>query len=302
MKRPFRSLTPRPTLLLMAIPCFLFVLAFSYIPLFGWLYAFFDYKPGLSLARTEFVGFKYFTLAFGDPDLFRVLRNTFVMSLLGILVSPLAALFAILLSDMPSKSVRRFIQTATTLPYFISWILVYAIFFVFFAVDDGFLNVLLLKLGWISEPTNLLGNPDIVWPFQTAVGLWKGLGFSAIIYLAAIAGIDQQLYDAASVDGAGRWGRIWYITVPGLVPTYVTLLLLSIGSFLSNGLEQYYVFYNPLVHEKIEVLDYYVYRLGFLQNDYSYSTAVGMTKTLVSVVLLFTANAIARRIRGQSII
>lgn len=286
----------------MAVPCFLFILAFSYVPVFGWIYAFFDYKPGVSLAHTEFVGLKYFQLAFGDPDLLRVLRNTFVLSMLGILVSPLAMIFAILLSEMPNKRIRQFIQTATTLPYFISWILVYAIFFIFFSVDDGFLNIMLLGLGLISEPTNVLGNPDIVWPFQTVVGVWKGLGFSAIIYLAAIAGIDQQLYDAASVDGAGRWQRIWYITIPSLLPTYVTLLLLSIGSFLSVGLEQYYVFYNPLVHETIEVLDYYVYRLGFLQNDYSYSTAVGMTKTLVSIVLLFTANSIAHRIRGQAII
>jgi ABC-type polysaccharide transport system permease subunit len=289
-------------LLLMALPCFLLVIAFSYVPLFGWAYAFVDYKPGLSLQSSPFVGLKFFELAWNDSDLIRVLRNTFAISLLGVIVSPLAVFFAILLHDMPGRAVRKFVQTVTTLPYFISWILVYSIFFIFFSVDEGFVNVLLYKLGWIEEYRNILGDNGAVWYFQTAVGIWKGLGFSAIIYLAAIAGIDPELHDAANVDGAGRFQRMWHITLPGIAPTYINLLLLSIGAFLSNGLDQYFVFYNPLVHDRIEVLDLFVYRIGIRQNDYSFSTAIGISKTLVSLVLLFTANAIAKRLRGQSII
>lgn len=293
---------PRNSLLLLALPCLGFVIVFNYIPLFGWIYAFFDYRPGVPLSITPFVGLKFFKLALDEPELIPVLRNTLALSFLGLLFSPLGAIFAILLYEIKSSRFKKIVQTTTTLPNFISWIMVYAIFFLFFAVDDGLVNKLFIGLGLIKEPMNLLGNVDAVWIFQTLVGVWKGLGFGAIIYLAAISGIDQEMYDAAKVDGAGRFRCIVHITVPGLIPTYITLLLLSIGGMLSNGLDQYYVFYNSLVHDKIQVLDYYVYRIGILNIDYAFSTALGMTKTLVSIIILFSANWISKRLRGQSII
>lgn len=291
----------KSTLLFMTIPGFLLVIFFSYIPLFGWIYSFFNYKPGIPLSQTPFVGLKYFKLAVSDPELLIVLRNTLVMSFLGILTSPLSVIFAILISETPGRRFKKFVQTTTTLPHFISWVLVYSIFFIFFSTE-GMINTVLINLRIISDPTTLLINNDIAWFFQTGVVIWKGLGFGAIIYLAAITGIDPELYDAAAVDGAGRFRKIIHITVPGVTQTYVVLLLLSIGGMLSNGFEQYFVFYNPMVSDKLQVLDYYLYRIGIALNDYSFSTTLGMSKTIISIILLFTANFISKKIRGQSII
>lgn len=298
-KQYYRS--HRIMLLLMALPCFAFVIVFSYAPLFGWVYAFFDYTPGIPLAKSELVGLKFFALAMDEPELVTVMRNTFVLSFLGLALSPLPAVFAIMLSEISNRQFSKLVQTVTTLPYFISWILVYSIFYLFFSVGDGIVNPLLMGMGLIDAPINWLADIGLVWPIQTLIGLWKGLGFSAIIYFAAIAGIDSELYDAAAIDGAGRLQKIWNITIPGLVSTYMTLLLLGIGNILTNGFEQYYVFYNPVVHDRIQVLDYYLYRIGLTLNDYSLSTALGIFKTLFSVALLFSANWVSKKIRGEAI-
>lgn len=291
----------RQTLFMMTVPCFLLLVVFSYLPVAGWIMAFYEYKPGLAIFKTDFVGLKYFKLAMDEPDLLPVLRNTLALSLLGILISPFPVLFAVFLSEMRSKVVQKVIQTTTTFPYFISWILVFSVAFTFFSTGEGFVNHFLTSLRIIDEPIDFLGTASYVWLFQTFLGLWKGLGFSAIIYLAALASIDQELYDAASVDGAGRMNKIVHITLPGLYPTYFTLLILSIGGILSNGFEQYYLFTNPLVQDKIQVLDTYVYRIGISQGDFPLSTALGMAKTLVSVALLFAASFISKRLRGTSI-
>lgn len=292
----------KTTLFFMTVPCFILLVVFAYLPITGWIMAFFDYKPGLDIFKCSFSGLKYFKLAIFEPDLIPVLRNTLALSLLGILSSPLAAIFAMFLSEMRSKRFQKIIQTTTTFPNFISWVLVYSIAFTFFATGDGVINKLLMNWHIISEPKEVLGNSDITWFFQTAIGIWKGLGFGAIIYLAAITGIDTELYDAADVDGAGRFRKMLHITVPGLYPTYITLLILAIGGILSNGFEQYYLFSNPLVQDKIQVLDTYVYRIGIKQGDFPLSTALGMSKTLISVVLLTVANLISKRTRGTSII
>jgi putative aldouronate transport system permease protein len=289
-------------LTMLALPFVVFVFAFNYVPLFGWIYAFFDYKPGVPLFNSTFVGFKYFQLMFNDGgDMFRVMKNTLVMSFLMLLFSPLPVIFAIMITEARSKFFRKFIQTTTTLPNFISWVIVFSLAFSIFS-SDGVVNTMLLKLHLISQPTNILGNNDAVWYFQTALGIWKSLGWSAIIYLAAIAGIDSELYDAASVDGAGRFARIRHITLPGISETFIVLLLLSASSVLSLGLDQYLVFYNSMVAKNIEVIDYYVYRLGLLSNDYSYATAIGIFKTVVSVALLFSINGLSKKIRGNSLI
>lgn len=290
------------TLLCMAIPCLAFVIVFSYVPLFGWVYAFFDYKPGLSLAQCNFVGLKYFKLAVsGGRELVRTLRNTLVLSGLGILTTPLPIAFAIMLSEVKSKKFSRIVQTVTTLPNFISWILVFSITYVFCSVDDGLINSALLALGWIEEPINYLAKSDLVWPLQTFLSLWKSMGWTAIMYLAAIAGIDPGLYEAAEVDGANRLQRIWHVTVPGIMPTYVVMLLMAISNMLSNGFDQYWMFYNPLLRNQIHVLDVYTYRIGIEQYQFSYSTALGLFKTIISVTLLFISNTAAKKIRGNGI-
>jgi putative aldouronate transport system permease protein len=292
------------TLLVLALPFLLLILAFSYVPLFGWIYAFFNYKPGIPLQRTPFVGLYFFRLLFqeGGVDFLRVLTNTFAMGLLGIAFTPLPVILALLLNEVRSTWFRRFIQTTTTLPNFVSWIIVYSLALTMFS-SDGVLNSLLLRAGLISEPLSVLGNQSIVWIFQASLGAWKGIGWGAIIYLAAMSGIDQELYDAAKVDGAGRLARIIHVTLPGIAPTYVVLLLLQVSGILSaGGLDQYLVFFNPQVADRIETLDYYVYRLGVAHADFAYSTAIGIMKSGVSVALLFGVNELSRWIRGNRIV
>ncbi|BBH20518.1 sugar ABC transporter permease [Paenibacillus baekrokdamisoli] len=305
LKKKRRKLTKnRVILLLLALPLIVLIFLFNYLPLFGWIYAFYDYQPGIPLSMSKFVGFKFFIIAFTEErgELIRVLKNTLAISFLTILTSPAGVLFAVLLNEIKKKSFSKFIQTTTTLPNFISWILTFSIFYVFFSVNDGAINQLLLKLHLIQNPINFLGDSAIAWYFQIGIGLWKGLGWGAIIYLAAIAGIDSEMYDAANVDGAGRFRMIWYVTIPGIMPTYIVLLLLNVSNLLSNGFEQFYVFMNPLVSDKLEILDYYVYRIGFQNNDFAYATALGVLKTVISIIILFTVNRIAKRVRGENII
>jgi putative aldouronate transport system permease protein len=293
-------------LFLLTLPFLVLVFLFSYVPLYGWVYALFDYRAGMKLGDSEFVGFKYFAELvnneFVREDVLRVLRNTFAMSFLGILTAPLPAIFAMMLSEIRSSRFKKTVQTLTTLPNFISWILMYSVVWAIFSVGDGFMNRFLLAAGFIETEINFLASPDYIWLKMVGYGLWKGLGWGAIIYLAAIASIDQELYEAATVDGAGRFQKMWHITVPGLQATFFVLLLLSIANFINNGVDQYYVFQNPLNKSHIEVLDLYVYNQGILGNNISYSTVVGILKTIVSVTLLFFANGLSKLIRKESII
>lgn len=293
-------------LFLMMLPVILLSFIFAYLPIWGWRYAFFDYKPGGTIGPENFVGLKWFGSLFNDPatvtDLVRVLRNTLIMSGLGIATSWLPIAFAVLLAEIRSSKFQRTVQTLTTIPNFISWVLVYAIAICIFSTD-GFINSLLTNVfHQTGANTNYLQIADHTWLKMLLWGTWKGVGWSAIIYIAGIAGIDQQLYEAAKVDGANRFRCIWHITIPGLIPTYMVMLLMSIAGILSNGMEQYLVFENAMNKDVIEVLDLYVYHIGIGQNQIPLSTVVGISKSLIGVTLLFAANGISKAVRGESII
>lgn len=293
-------------LFLLVLPLLVLVFVFSYMPLYGWIYAFFDYKPGRPLFSCNFVGLQNFTAMFTNPynrdNIFRVMTNTFAMSFLNILVSPLPMIFAIFLSEIKVGWYKKTVQTLTTIPNFISWVLVYSVAYAMFAVDDGFINRLLVQLGIISDGINFLASGQNVWVTMLLYSLWKSLGWNAIMYIAAITGIDQEQYEAAAVDGASRMQRILHITVPGLLPTYFVLLLLSIANLINNGMEQYFVFQNAMNRDQIEVLDLFVYNQGMVGLQYSFSTAVSVLKSIVSVALLFIANSMSRIVRDESII
>ncbi|WP_460053661.1 ABC transporter permease subunit [Spirochaeta dissipatitropha] len=293
------------SLFLMLLPIIVLVFLFSYLPLWGWRYAFYDYTAGGVLSRENFVGFKWFTFLFQNRatlnDLLRVMRNTLVMSGLGIVTSWLPVAFAICLHELRSSKLRRVVQTFTTIPNFISWVLVYAIALAIFSTD-GFLNSMLDMLAGSGNRTNWLMTGDNTWIKMLLWGTWKSVGWSAIVYIAAIAGIDPQLYEAATIDGAGRYQKIIHIVIPGILPTYLVLLLLQIAGVLSNGLEQYLVFLNPLNKDTIEVLDLYVYNIGINDGRIPLSTVVSMAKSVISVALLFIANRASKIIRGHSII
>ncbi|MNO18149.1 putative multiple-sugar transport system permease YteP [compost metagenome] len=292
-------------LFLMALPFLVLAFLFSYLPLYGWIYAFYDYRPGIPLSASEFMGFDWFTSMISNEvqrqEVLRVLRNTFAISSLNIATSVLPVIFAVFLVELRSTRFKKIVQTLTTLPNFISWVLVYSFAFMLFSVDNGFLNNLLLDLGWISRPLNILASDDHTWMAMTLWSVWKGLGWGAIMYIAAITGIDQEIYEAARVDGAGRFRLMWNVTVPGIMPTFFVLLLLSIGNFINNGMEQFYVFQNAMNTNHIEVLDLYVYNIGMTNSNFGFATAVSMLKSLVSLFLLFVANSMSKVIRGDSI-
>ncbi|AZS42820.1 ABC transporter permease [Microbacterium oleivorans] len=287
------------------VPFLVLVFLFSYFPLYGWIYALFDYRPALGLGGSDFVGLQWFQLLVSSPtqvaQVGQVVVNTLAISFLGIATSVLPLAFAIFLNEIRAPWFRNAVQTLTTLPNFISWVLVYMIAFSLFS-SSGLVNGVLSDAGLITTPVKFLDTDQNVWLTMTLWSVWKGLGWGAIIYLAAIAGIDQSLYESAEIDGAGRFQKMWYITVPQLMPTYLVLLLLSIANLLNNGMEQYFVFQNAFNKEHIQVLDLYVYNIGMTGNNLSMATAIGMLKSLISVILLFTVNGIAKRVRGESIV
>lgn len=292
----------RVKLTLLFLPFLIFIIAFKYVPIAGWGLSLIRYKPGLQFWQCEFVGLDNFKMLFTQgATLLKVLRNTFAFSGLGLLFFPIPLIFAILLSEIKSNKFKKTVQILTTVPHFVSWIIIYSLAYALFSTE-GVLNTVLMNLGVIEDPVNTLANNDIVWIFHSLLTVWKGLGWNAIIYFAAIAGIDSELYEAASIDGAGRFAKIRYITLPGVSSTFFTLLLLHISNILESGLDHYLAFYNSVVSDKIMVLDLYTYRLGLVSADYSYSTAVGIMKTFVSLVLLFSANAASKKLRGQSMI
>jgi len=293
-------------LFIMFLPVLILAFVFAYLPIYGWRYAFYDAKAGDELTKDIFVGFSNFSMLINDPGfsakILQVLRNTLIMSGLGIATSWLPIAFAILLAEVRSTKFQRTVQTLTTIPNFLSWVLVYAVALSIFSAD-GLINNL---AGMFSSAgftrTDYLASADGTWIKMLLWGTWKGLGWSAIIYVAGIAGIDQQLYEAARVDGANRFHCIWHITVPGLIPTYMVMLLMSIAGILSNGMEQYLVFSNPYNGDFIQVLDLYVYNLGIGSNQLSVSTVIGILKSVIAVFLLFGANGISKAVRGESII
>ncbi len=292
-------------LFLLILPFLILCFLFSYFPLHGWIYALYDYRAPLKLSQCEFVGLKWFKTLFSNPtqvsQLITVMKNTFAMSLLGIATSFLPVLFAIFLNEIKSKKFRNIVQTLTTLPNFISWTLVYSVAFCLFSTT-GMFNTVMQNLGLISQPLKILDSSSHVWLQMILWSTWKGLGWGAIMYLAAIAGIDQEMYDAAKVDGAGRWQIIKNITIPSILPTYFVMLMLSIANFLNNGMDQYYVFQNSFNKEFIQVLDLYVYNIGMTGGSLSLATAIGILKSLVSVTLLVIVNGLSKKTRGVSMI
>ena len=292
-------------LFLLFVPILALAFLFCYLPLWGWRYAFFDYEAGGDLTADNFVGLKWFTILFQNEttrnDVIRVMANTLAMSGLGILTSWIPMVFAVFLMQVPSKRFRRFVQNFTTVPNFLGWSIVYAIAIAIFSTD-GFINNFLNNICGIAANTNYLMDGSHMWLKMLLWGMWKGIGWSAIIYISSITGIDPGLYEAAEVDGAGRFQKMWHVTIPQLMPTFFVLLLMSIANVLSNGMEQYLVFSNAANSGSLEVLDLYVYNLGIGNGQIPMSTAIGMFKSIVSVVLLFAANGASKKLRGESII
>lgn len=294
-----------PAMYLMLLPGLFFLIIYKLLPLYGIQIAFRDYNiflgnnPIDAIAKSEWVGMKHFIKLFSGNQFYRVLRNTLMISSLKIVfLFPMPIISAILLNEIHSKLYHRFVQTVIYIPYFFSWVVIYGIFYTIVG-SYGVINTILTEAGgtridFLTDPVRFLG----VLVFTEG---WKDIGYNTIIYLASITAIDTTLYDAAKVDGADKWRQIWHITLPGLTPTIVLMLILKIGNILNAGFEQVLVFYNPAVYNTADIIDTYVYRIGLGQMNFSLSSAMSLFNSVVAFVLIVGANAVSKRLVHRSI-
>ncbi len=297
-----RKMARQSQLYLMLLPAVVAVAVFTYAPLFGWWMAFSDYQIGKSIFDAPWAGFKYFIEFFTDTaGAGHVIINTVVMNVSSLVLSLVCALaFAVSLKEVRWRKFRRFVQSASFFPYFMSWVIIYAVIYALFS-NDGAVNASLQSLALIDKPINILGNPATSWGLIILVNVWNILGYNSVMFIAAIAGIPDEQYEAARIDGATRFHEMWHVTLPNLIPTLIVLLILGSGSIFNSYLDQFFIFTNTLNISTMEVFDYYIYRFGLKLGNFSYATAVGVVKTLVSLVLLVGVNWISRKATDQSL-
>lgn len=289
-----------PQLYLMALPVLLWYVVFQYGPMYGLIIAFQRYVPSKPILANQFVGLKNFRDFLADPYFLRVLRNTLTINFyLLIFAFPAAILFALLLNELRAQRLKKLTQTVTYMPHFISAMVICGLAVDFFKAD-GMLTSLLVSLFGV-EKTNLLSVKGYFQPIYVALQIWQETGWDSIIFVAALAGIDPTLYEAAIMDGAGRFRRAWSITLPSIMPTIVILLILRIGNMMTLGWEKIVLLYNQMTYETADVISTYVYRRGLIQFDYSFSAAVGFFNSIINFILLIGANALSRRVNETSL-
>ncbi|WP_193597834.1 ABC transporter permease [Microbacterium sp. YJN-G] len=287
-------------LYLLLIPGVIYFLLFRYWPMFGAIIAFKDYVPFLGIADSPWVGWRHFDDFFSSPDFGRLLANTLILALLSLVIAfPLTIIVALLLNELRLSMLKRTVQTLIYVPHFLSWTVVASLTYLLFALDVGPLFQLVNSL--LGTDINFLADPAWFRPLIVLQDIWKNTGWGTIIFLAALAGVDQAQYEAAIIDGAGRFQRVWHVTLPSIIPTVIVMFVLQMGSVLSTGFEQIYLMTNSLNRSVADVFDTYVYFMGITQGSYSYSTAVGLFKAIVGVILIFGANALARRYQQTGI-
>ncbi len=278
------------------------VAIFAYGPMYGLLYSFFDYRPGLNLWDCQFVGLKYFREFFLLPDFGKILRNTLVISGLNLTLGFIAPIvFALFLNEIHNTKFKRTVQTLSYMPYFVSWVVVASIMNTLLS-SNGTINELLMAIGLIDQPISYLNEPSLFWWIQIIASIWKNVGWSAIIYISAISGVDGELYQAGAVDGLGRFGMAWHITIPGILPTIVLLFILGVGNLLNTGYEYQLLVGTPMTRDVYEVIDTYVYRYGIQMGRYPFATAVGLLKSVIGFALVLISNFAARKVTGMSIL
>ena len=285
---------------MLAVPGLVYLLIFKYIPMYGVVVAFKDYSSRLGILQSPWVGMKHFLRLFSSRDFTILLRNTLLLNVYKIVVmTPLAMAFALSLNAIHNVYTKRVIQTISYFPHFLSWVVISGITFQLFSPYSGTLNQILVKLG--MQPMTFLSDPKSFKTMLVVFGAWKELGWASIIYLAALSGINTELYEAAEIDGATSVKKTWHITIPALIPTMVTLLLIDIGKIMSVGFEQVYVYLNPILYETGDVFATYVYRVGLGQGKFSYTTAVELFNTLIGLVLLVLANKISKKLTEEGL-
>ncbi|MDG0790303.1 ABC transporter permease subunit [Cohnella ginsengisoli] len=301
-----RSLTKRiwlqRYLMILTLPAILWMILFNYVPMYGIIIAFQEYTPFKGFIHSDWTGLANFKELFDDPTFRESLSNTFKISVAKLVFGfPAPIVLALLLNELVFKRFKRVVQSLTYLPYFVSWVLVVGLMYTLLDPDTGVLAKLLVKLGLIGDETMLMGSAHSFLALVVITEIWKNIGWNSIIYLAAIAGIDPQMYEAAVMDGANRFQRVWHITLPAIKPTIIILLILSIGGLVNSNFDQMYLMQNSMTQDAANVLSVYSYKMGLVSGRFSYGTAVGLFQSLVAFVLMYLANYSSRKITKESL-
>ena len=295
-KNKWKLLGKQKMLFLMSVPFVLYIVLFRYVPLWGWTMAFQDYKPYKTFADQTWVGFQWFKQLFTEKEFLMYLRNTVGMSLISTALGYITAItIAVFLNEVRVIGIKRFVQTVSYLPHFLSWVIVCGLVSNVLSVSDGILNNVLLKLHFIKEPIQWLATPKYFWHIIGWTYVWKEVGWNTIVYLGAMTAIDPCLYEAAQIDGCGRLRKIWHITLPGIKPTIIIMMIMSAGHILDANFEMPFFLRNGLNWDVANTIDLYVLNYGFRLSRYGLATAAGIFKNAVNIFLLLLANTLAKR-------
>ncbi|WP_420851831.1 ABC transporter permease [Paenibacillus allorhizoplanae] len=299
-RRVWQGLKRDRMLYLIASPMLAYFLIFKYLPMWGVLIAFKDYSPYLGFWNSPWVGFQHFERFFANDSFFLLLRNTLAINLLNLIFFfPLPIILALMLNEVRKEWVKRIIQSIIYLPHFLSWVVIVGITYLMLSTSSGFVNKFLESLGY--DKINFLTSQGLFWALLTLQSIWKEVGWGTVIFLAAIASVDTQLFEAARMDGAGRLRQIWHVTLPAIRNVIIILLILRIGHMMDVGFEQVYLMMNGAVSDVADVFDTYVYRSGIQQAQFSFSTAVGLFKSIVGVILVVLTNRLAKKFGDDGI-
>ena len=300
-KRFIHTLVRRRYLLILALPGVIWMLVFVYAPMYGLIMAFTDYKLGKPILGSAWAGFRYFKEFFDNEYFWVTIQNTLGISLLKLAIAfPCTIVFALFLNEILHLRYKRVIQTITYLPHFLSWAVLGTIVIIWFSENGPVNDILINKLKFFSESYPFLAKPNAFWPMVLGTEMWKETGWNAIIFLAAITGINPEYYEAANLDGATRFQRMWYITLPSITYIISLMFILNVGYLMNSNFDQILVLANQLNFKRSLTLDLYVYRSGIVSGRFSYSTAIGLFKSLIALVLLVIANETTKKISGKS--
>ena len=295
-----RSVLRDKWLYAMLLPGIIYFIVFKYVPMYGILMAFQDYKPHLGIWGSEWVGIKHFDRFFSEPQFLRLFRNTILLAVYNIVFFfPLPIVLALMLNEVRRERFKRFVQTLVYIPHFVSWVVVVGIFYMLLTTENGVLNELIYRM--TGNKIAFLLDPDWFRTMIVSQSIWKEVGWGTIIFLAALSGVDMQLYEASRIDGAGRWRQMWHITLPGIRSTIIILLILRLGNFLDSGFEHIFLMLAPTNRDVGDVFDTYVYVKGLTQMQYGYSAAVGLFKSIVGLTLVLGANWLAKRFGQEGV-
>lgn len=298
--RAIKSLKRDKYLFLMLLPVLIYFIVFCYVPMFGTVMAFQDFSPGKGFLESPFVGFRWFREFFGSIYFERLMRNTILLNIYGLLWGfPIPIIFALLLNEVRDGPFKRVSQTVAYLPHFISVVVVVGLIYNFLSPNDGIINLMITRFG--GQPINFMGEPKWFRTLYIGTGIWQNFGWDSIIYLAALSSVDPQLYEAAKIDGAGKWRQLFNITLPAISTTIIILLIMNVGNIMNVGFEKVILMYSPATYETADVISTYVYRRGIMGSQFSFGAAVGLFNSVINFMLLIAVNRISRKVSEVSL-